>query len=173
MSLAIATDRGTTAKVGRPRIYNERMAQKLCERIMSGESLNKICESPTFPSKLTVIRWLANPEYKEFRDLYYYARRVQAEILVDDMWDIIDDTSEDWIETFDKHGNPNGYKPNHETAANKRLRVDSIKWYAGKMVPKIYGDHLDVTHDVTGDLAELMKEATNRTSGLPKPISEQ
>jgi len=33
-------------------------------------------------------------------------------------------------------------KVNHENIQRDRLRVDSRKWYASKVLPKIYGDKL-------------------------------
>lgn len=137
---------------------------------MLGESLVKICDDPKFPSRTTITRWMSDPSMRQFHDMYRLARQVQAELLIDEIFDIADDSEDDWIETYNKKGQFAGFKPDTEAIQRARLRIDTRKWFAGKMVPKIYGDHLDITHDVTGDLAELMKEASNKTSGLPKPI---
>lgn len=152
--------------------YSPELGQKICERIMNLETLTKICQDPQMPHKSTVIRWFADPDRADFRDMYYYARRVQAEMYVDMAFDILDDNEEDWVQTFNKKGEPNGWKPNHETAANKKLRIDTIKWTAAKMIPRIYGEKLEVEHGVTGDLAQLIRESSNQDQGLPKPVNE-
>lgn len=151
--------------------YSKTIAQHICERIMNMETLTKICMDDNMPSKRTVVRWLADPRLSEFRELYYYARRIQAEMYVDQAMDIVYDREDDWIETFNKRGEPNGWKPNNEAIQRAKLRIDTIKWLAAKMMPRIYGEHLDVTHDVTGDLADLLKAASNQTTGLPEPIN--
>jgi hypothetical protein len=53
------------------------------------------------------------------------------------------------------------------------VRIDTRKWYAAKLVPRIYGDLQQIEHGVTGDLAELLKGASNKDSGLPPPIEEK
>ena len=159
----------TQIRVTRPLTYTERVANVICKKLMQKMTLTKICEDPRMPKQATVINWLANPKLKEFRERYYEARRIAAEMRVDEIFDIMEDTEDDWVETFDKHGEPNGFKPNHDAINRARLKIDTIKWYAGKMVPKIYGDNINVEHEATGDLAELLKAASNKTSGLPKP----
>lgn len=153
-------------------MYSPELATKICERIMNMETLTKICNDPLMPHKSTVIKWFADPDKAQFRDMYYYARRVQAEMYVDMAMDIVDDTSEDWQQTFNKKGEPNGWKPNHETAANKKLKIDTIKWNATKMLPKLYGEKLEVEHGVTGDLADLIRNSSNHDRGLPKPVND-
>ena len=137
---------------------------------MLGESLTRICQAPNMPNKRTVTRWLADPRLTDFREQYYHARRIQAEIRVDEIFDIADDVSDDWVEQTDKDGNFIKYVPNNEAIQRSRVRIDTRKWYASKMVPKIYGDKQQIEHDVTGDLAELMKSASNNDEGLPPAI---
>ena len=159
----------TQVRVARGK-YTPRLAQKLCYRLMMGESLTEICKDPKMPSKMIISKWLSLPKYAEFREAYYHARRVQAEFLVDQVFDIANDTKDDWQETFDRNGKPNGFKPNNEAIQRSKLKIDTIKWYAGKMVRRIYGEHADVTLDVGSDLAQLLRDASNKTAGLPKPI---
>lgn len=133
------------------------------------ETLEKIGSDPRMPSKRTIVRWLADPKNVDFREQYYYARRIQAELYIDEIFEIADDTSHDFVTKYDKDGVP--YKePNNEHIQRSRVRIDARKWYASKMVPKIYGDKQQIEHDVTGDLAELMKTASNNDDGLPPPI---
>lgn len=122
------------------------------------------------PSKRTVVRWLADPRFADFREMYYFARRVQAEVRIDEIFEIADDTSKDWQFTYDKNGEINGIKADNEAIQRSRVRIDTRKWYAAKLVPRIYGENSHVDMDVTGDLAELLKNAANKNTGLPDPI---
>lgn len=139
---------------------------------MLKEPLTKICNDPRMPSIRAITRWLADPRLIDFREMYYYARRVQAELFVDEIFEIADDTTGDWQPTFDKEGEQNGWKPDNEAIQRSRVRIDTRKWYAARLVPRIYGDRAQIDLDVTGDLAELLKQASNNDQGLPKPVNE-
>ena len=164
----------TENKNRRPRAHNSKytpqIARKICERIMLGETLLKICEDPRMPSQRNLVGWLADPHNAEFREMYYYARRVQCEFLIDEVIDIADNTDNDWIPTYNRKGEQNGWKPDNEAIQRSRVRIDTRKWLAAKLIPRIYGEKIDHHHELTGDLAELLKAASNQDSGLPPPI---
>ena len=101
-------------------------------RLAAGESLRSILRSDGMPTMTSVMRWLA--EDKALREQYARAREVQAETLFDEILDIADDGSNDWIET-DK-----GRILDHEHVQRSKLRIDARKWMAAKMAPKKYGD---------------------------------
>jgi hypothetical protein len=50
-----------------------------------------------------------------------------------------------------------------------RLRVDARRWLLSKMLPKAFGDrlNLETKPDDNSDFAELMKLIDGRTRGLP------
>jgi hypothetical protein len=150
--------------------YTPQIARKICEQIMQGKTLNQICKHHNMPSKERVVHWLAQPKNEDFREMYYYARRVQAEILVDEIIEIADDNENDWTPSFNKKGEQNGWKPDHECIQRSRVRIDTRKWLAAKMLPRMYGEKVDVTHSVTGDLAKIMDAASNNDTGLPPAI---
>lgn len=150
--------------------YTDVMARKVCSELLDGRSLRTICKNPRYPNIDTVKKWLIDPRFEAFREMYYYARRAAAELLMDEVIEIADETEHDWIETFDKKGDPNGFKPNNEAIQRSRLKIDTRKWLASKLIPRIYGEKLEVEHGVTGDLAKLLEGATNNDSGLPPPI---
>ena len=150
--------------------YTEKLGRAICERLMMGKSLKSICEDPRMPTKRTIVRWLADPRLADFREMYYYARRVAAEILVDEIIEIADDHSGDWKPIYNKHGELVDIKADNEAIQRSRVRIDTRKWYAMKLMPKIYGDKTQIELDATGDLAELLKRASNQDEGLPPPI---
>ena len=140
---------------------------------MLGDTLIKICEDPRMPTKRNIVHWLSDPQNAEFREMYYYARRVQCEFLIDEVIEIADDTENDWKQTYNKRGEPNGWKPDNEAIQRSRVRIDTRKWLAAKLIPRIYGEKVDHHHELTGDLAEMLKAASNQDSGLPPPIDEK
>ncbi len=162
-------DRGTKFRLPGSK-YTDKLAQAVCKRIMTGSSLVDTCKDPALPSKPTVLRWLGDPRLPHFREMYYHARRIQAELRIDEMYEIADNTEYDWTETFNKKGESNGWKPNSEAIGRSRIRIDLRKWHAAKMIPRIYGEKVDVTHEVTGDLAAILKAASNKDNGLPTPV---
>lgn len=139
-------------KIGRPPLYNKELGEKIC-RVVSAttDSIKKICQkNPDFPSYTVIHEWRL--DYPEFADQYANARRNQAELLAQEILEISDDSSQDMIET------ENGIKFNSEFAARARLRVDSRKWIACKLLPKIYGDKIQSETTVTISHEDRLKE---------------
>jgi len=87
------------------------------------------------PAMGTVFRWLADPEHTRFREQYAMAREVQAETMADEIVTIAD-------------GSGLGVEERVALSARDRLRVDSRKWVASKLLPKKYGDKIQ--QEVTG-----------------------
>jgi hypothetical protein len=108
---------------GRPSLYTEELAELICERLMEGESLRRICTAEDMPHRVTVLRWLASDE--EFRAKYAAARELQA--------DAMDDLITELIETCTP-----------ESAPPDRVRLAALQWRAAKLAPKKYGDKLDL-----------------------------
>ena len=122
---------------GRPSVFTPELADEICSRLANGESLRAICNTDRddfIPSIGTVIRWVN--ENPKFQKQYATAREIQAETLADDIVSIADGPTDgdDSIKT-----------------ARDRLRVDSRKWVASKLLPKRYGDKLAVSGDADGD----------------------
>src|SRR6478609_5063046 len=75
---------------GRPSRYSDETAAEICERIALGESLVSVTNAPAMPSETTVIRWLSDDRYSEFRAMYVRAREQQAEHWADELIDLAD-----------------------------------------------------------------------------------
>ena len=114
------------------------LVEAICSQLAEGKSLRTICKAEGMPSAGTVCRMLANDA--DFAEQYARAREIQADTIFDEILDIADDSSNDWIETKD------GDKFNQEAAARARIRIDARKWMAGKLRPKVYGEKLDLEH---------------------------
>lgn len=126
--------------VGRPSSFTQEIASEICERISDGESLRSICKSDDMPDKATVFRWLADATNESFRDQYARAREVQADTLFEECLDIADDSSRDTKTLEDGRE-----VVDNEVVQRSRLRVDTRKWMAGKLRPKVYGDKLELS----------------------------
>lgn len=126
---------------GRPRAYDPQVADSILERLAGGESLNSICRDPETPARSTVLSWVLD-DTDGFSAKYARARVIQAHSLVDDLNDIADDGTNDWMER-NSPGSP-GWVANGEHIQRSRLRYDARKWAASKILPKTYGDKLDV-----------------------------
>lgn len=86
----------------------------------------------------SVHRWIK--ESDENYEKYARAREQQADLLVDQIIEIADDTTHDTIV------NDKGEEfENREWVNRSKLRIEARKWKAAKLKPKVYGDKLDLT----------------------------
>ena len=123
-------------KKGRPSLYTEAPAARICRRLAEGESLRGICADKAMPAISTVMGWLFNGKYEDFSEQYTRARQAQAELRADEIIDIADGA---------EHGAS-------EAVQAARLRVDARKWVAAKLLPKKYGDKLQHTGEGGGPI---------------------
>lgn len=127
---------------GRPSDYTQEKADAICALVAQGCSIRTICKEDGMPDVTTVFRWLR--KHEEFRHLYTRAKEEQAHAFAEEMVDICDDGSNDWMAREDKDGNCIGWQVNGEHVQRSRLRVETRKWLAGKMKPHVYGDRATV-----------------------------
>jgi len=128
---------------GRPTKFTASLAHVICARIADGESLRSICRDDTMPAKSTVMAWLADDAHQEFRTKYALAREIQADGFVDEMVEIADDGSNDWMEK--KFGEETRWVENGEALRRSQLRILTRQWIAEKLKPKKYGTKVALT----------------------------
>jgi len=158
-------------KMGRPSTYTQAIATKVCTQLAMGKSMRTVCEDPKLPSMRTVFNWLADKD--EFLQQYTRAKAEAADVLVDEMLEIADDTTSDryfkqLLRTLDPDMTVAELSDNAviallaaknpENIQRSRLRVEARKWIASKLKPKKYGDK--ITH--TGDEDEPIHMVTRR-----------
>lgn len=126
-------------QVGRPLDYTKEMGDYICELVAStGHGLLKLTRLyPELPPKETINRW--RHRVPQFRTQYALAKLEQADILAEECLEIADDSTNDVA--YDKDGNE---CCNTEFIARSRLRVDTRKWLAAKLLPRQYGDKTQV-----------------------------
>lgn len=132
--------------------YTKERGEFVCLMLSAnGMSLETICKKyDGLPSASTIRVWLY--KYPDFRLMYSEARMRQAELLIDQCIDISDDTSGDAITSPDGKLTLNG-----EFVARSRLKVETRKWLAAKLLPKIYGDR-QIIEQTSLENAELREE---------------
>jgi hypothetical protein len=130
-------------KAGRPSIRSPETATKICTLLAEGMSLRAICKMDGLPDKTTVLRWLADDS--EFCTQYARAREAQADEMADELLEIADDGTNDWMLRQGKDG-ADAWAVNGEHIQRSRLRVDARKWLMSKLRPKKYGDRIDLAH---------------------------
>jgi hypothetical protein len=130
--------------MARPTDYTPELADAICARLADGESLRTVCLSDEMPDKSTVFRWLRTNQ--AFCDQYTRAKEESADALTDEMLDISDDGTNDWMERKGGEGESTGWQVNGEHIQRSRLRIETRKWIASKLKPKKYGDKVDLTH---------------------------
>lgn len=136
-----------TAKnqVGRPTAYTQKIVDEIMSRVAMGYSIRKTLAPDHLPSIETHYRWLREkPEYYEH---YTRAKEDQVDALAEDLLDIADDNSQDFIEDDYQGGRTPGYQFNSEHVQRAKLRIETRRWLMSKMKPRKYGDKLDVTSD--------------------------
>ena len=152
-------------KTGRPTLFNDEMSDLICERIAEGLSVVELCKPDDMPSKSSVFKWLA--ENEGFSDKYVRACETRTELIADEMLNIADDGSNDWMERKDGEGNVIGTKPDNEAIQRSRLRVDTRKWILSKLQPKKYGERVTQDVNLTGSITALLGEIDGTGRNLP------
>lgn len=99
---------------------------RVIEAIQLGRSLRQVCADDGMPPFRTVQRWIVSDSAFVVR--YARARLAQADVLFDRMEAVEEAVS---AGTMDSHA--------------ARVVLDSMRWRASKLAPKVYGDRLDVS----------------------------
>ena len=103
--------------------FSQELFDCICERIAEGESLRTICVDADMPSVTSVMRWLAADA--SLSEQYARARELQGDGEFDKAREI-------------------AFAATPETVQGARLQYDAVKWRAGKLRPKVYGDKVAI-----------------------------
>lgn len=121
--------------MSKPTSFTPVLAERICQLIASGKSLRDACKEEGMPGESTVRLWVIK-DYEGFAAQYARAREEQAEHFAEDLISIADDMS--------------------IPSDQKRIMVDARKWTASKILPKRYGDKVEVEH--SGGIKNLTDE---------------
>jgi hypothetical protein len=133
------------AKRGATSTYTTATAEKICERISTGEPLLQICRDPDMPAWRTVYDWMeAHPD---FAAGFARARVRGFDAIAAQCLEIADDTSLDFKPKTSAEGEVIGLTFDKEHVQRSKLRVETRLKLLAKWDPKRYGEKLDVTSD--------------------------
>lgn len=143
----------TPRPLGRPCSFRPELGAAICEAISkSTKGLARICEeTPEFPTSYTVHTWVS--KYPDFALQYARAKEAQADFMFDQINDVACETNaETMVHKKDANGNPEydadgnavmikvNLSLSPEVVSHKRLRIEALKWTAGKLRPRVYGE---------------------------------
>lgn len=128
-----------TAQKKKPRTkFTPAMKARICREVSLGKSLRKVLKQKGMPSISRVMAVLQEDE--AWQEHYARSRKAGIELHVDGMIDLADEATED-------------------NAHAIRVRVDTRKWIASKLLPKVYGDKVAAEVTVTDDTPRHDREA--------------
>ena len=144
---------------GRPTTYTPELADRICELVATNTcGIDTLTATyPEFPDEAVIRLWRFKNE--SFSRKYAQAKMFQAELLAEQIHKI----SNSPIMYHDAEGNE---RVDSGSVALARLRVDSIKWHASKLAPKIYGDRQTIETTTNTDNEKLKEELSILRSRL-------
>ena len=127
----------------------EKAMEFICDQIATssrglGNILSKGYEGNNLPAYSNVMVWLSESE--KFQEMYARAKADQADYLADEILDIADNATNDYMERLDADGKSKSVLFDKEHVQRSRLRIETRKWLMGKLKPKKYGEKIDINH---------------------------
>ncbi len=132
---------------GRPTLYNHELAVTICERIASGDTLLEICLEDGMPKESTVRGWDLDGRIDEvtgdsFSSMYERARLMQIDHEVDELKLFSRQQEMGSVVTYKQVVAKNGNiidiieERRADLTAHRQVKIDAIKWRAGKLSAK-------------------------------------
>lgn len=117
---------------------------RIVELMCDGKTLSAICrDEPGMPHRQRVYEWIEADA--EFAKAMEAAREQGADAIAEEILEIADDGSNDWMKRHGKDGDES-WVVNGEHVQRSRLRVESrlkllAKWHPGRYGDKITAEH--------------------------------
>ena len=120
--------------------YDESIADAVCDAIApQSKGLGAIIEDLGFQvSPSLIYKWIQQND--SFRERYARAKADQARVMADEITEIADNTQSGEIVT--EKGDGTVEIKRADMLEHRKLRIESRKWLAAKLLPKVYGDKL-------------------------------
>lgn len=103
-----------------------------------------------------------------FSEQYARAREAQLERWEDELVEIADDGSNDWMEANKQ--DDAAYKANGEHIQRSKVRIDTRKWLMAKRMPKKYGERVE--HEVNQTVREITDEPVTADEWTERHVTE-
>jgi hypothetical protein len=155
-------------KSGPPPTYSKPVADEILERIANGELLNRICEEDGMPPASTFRRWVLD-DVDGLAALYARARELGWHWHGEEIVELSNrcrvgakiKTSADGVEV-----------QTADMVDRTRLQIDARKWVLSKMLPKVYGEKLEVGGNLQLTLAQRLKAMSETDHGQHAAMPE-
>ena len=146
--------------MARPSSYKSNQAETILSLLCEGRTLREICRTnEKLPGESTVRLWVMD-DREGFAARYERARKVGYMSKFDEILEIAEDGSNDWMERRDDKGGTS-YVLNGEHVQRSRLRVETLKWALSKALPKLFGDKLQHTGDGDDPITVVVRKFTD------------
>lgn len=154
----------------RPTVYTLELGKRICAALIQHKTLKKACEEErkkdaTFPVRDTIQEWRFDGEHGDFSVMYATARQCMIENRLDEIFEIAHEKPKiKQIVSVAKVGEEDDAevitteleKVDQGAVAANRLYVDTLKWAAVKVIPKLYGEKIE--HDIGPGIEQLLTE---------------
>lgn len=117
---------------GRPNTQ-KRSARRSAAGWSRMRNLRSICAEPGMPAVPTVSSWISNN--REFRDIYALAREFQAHCILDEVIELVDEVSTEWVEKVRANGRV-VRGPDRKNLPRCRLRCEVRHWVADQLLAR-------------------------------------
>ena len=102
------------------------LTDQICQELMNGQPLTRICSKKELPSLATINRWIA--KHPSFAKQITNARRVGCQYYLDKMIEELESVSA-------------------KDVGIVREKLHHYRWLASKLLPSLYGDKQEVVQD--------------------------
>src|SRR6185503_2410404 len=126
--------------------YSREIADQILSQMAEGMTLREICKQPGMPSAPTVRRWVV-ADLDGIAERYVRARDAQANHWADEILEIANDGSNDWMQLQTERGNVKTVL-DREHVQRSALRIDARKWLLAKLHPQLFGER--IAHQTLG-----------------------
>lgn len=114
-------------------------------------------------TKKTIYNWIA--KYEEFRDRYVKTIQITSVMMFEEMMNIADDSSKDT-----KINNFGERVEDKEWTNRSRLRVEARRWALSRLMPKVFGDKVDVNVNATKEIIITGKKFAELDEGIEDAV---
>lgn len=123
------------------------MIEEILRRVTDGESVVALCKEPHLPHRQTWYEWVRGDE--KLADQYRIAQEARAELLFEELDEIANNASNDWMRSNDPDNE--AWRVNKDHIMRSRLRWDNLRWKMQRL-DRRYGDRqaVDLNANVTG-----------------------
>jgi hypothetical protein len=122
--------------------YSEEIADQILDGLMEGKLQSEVCSAPDMPCVRSLQNWVKE-DREGFKARYLEAREIGFQAIADGTLQIVDDRRNDWIVQLREDGTTEMIL-DPQRVKRAVARVTARRWLLSKMMPKTFGDRLDI-----------------------------